>query len=87
MTTWRSDAACRDADPDLFFPERGDSTAPARAICLGCPVFDACFEEGLYQKFGVWAGTSERERRRMRKARGIRLHDDIDHPDDLGESA
>lgn len=84
--SWFDDAACRNVDPDIFFPERGDDVSAARVLCLGCPVFDPCFEFGLRQKHGIWAGTSERERRRIRHARGIRIHDDIDDPD-LGETA
>lgn len=78
---WMEDAACRDEDPDLFFPDRGEATGPAKAICFACPVWDHCFEFGLYQKFGIWAGTSERERRQLRRRRGIRLADDLDGPD------
>lgn len=64
---WRARAACRDADPALFFPERGESLAPAHAYCAGCAVRDTCLDEGLGERFGVWGGTSERERRRLRR--------------------
>lgn len=74
--SWMNEAACRNEPPDIFFPERGETLAPARAICANCPSFDPCYERGLREKFGVWAGTSERERRRIRRQLGIRLVDD-----------
>jgi WhiB family transcriptional regulator, redox-sensing transcriptional regulator len=66
---WRHRAACRDADPDLFFPE-GDPSAPAYAAqvaealatCSACPVRLQCAEFGLGEASGIWAGTTEQER-------------------------
>jgi WhiB family redox-sensing transcriptional regulator len=68
---WTQHAKCRSVDPDLFFPERGENTEAAKQVCAGCPVQAECLEYALAttQKFGVWGGTSERERRRMRRAR------------------
>lgn len=89
-SNWRNDSACQDADPALFFPERGASTEPAKAICMTCPVFDPCWEAGLREKSGIWAGTSERERRRIRRRLGIVLPeiDDDDNPlTNLGDTA
>jgi WhiB family transcriptional regulator, redox-sensing transcriptional regulator len=63
--------ACRGADPDLFFPDRGESLEPAKAVCAECVVRDECLEFALAagERFGVWGGTSERERRRIRRQR------------------
>ncbi len=63
--------SCRGVDPDIFFPDRGDSLAPAKAVCAECIVRDECLEYALAngERFGVWGGTSERERRRIRRAR------------------
>ncbi|MCO8127862.1 WhiB family transcriptional regulator [Acidimicrobiia bacterium EGI L10123] len=63
--------ACRGADPDLFFPDRGESLEPAKRICSECVVRDECLEHALAsgERFGVWGGTSERERRRIRRSR------------------
>lgn len=63
--------SCRGMDPDLFFPDRGESLAPAQAICAECIVADECLEFALAngERFGVWGGTSERERRRIRRRR------------------
>ena len=72
--TFRSNlAACRGCDPNLFFPERGVSTDEAKKVCKGCPVRAECLEFALVnvEKFGVFGGTSERERRRLRRERGI----------------
>ena len=68
---WMNFGACRGVDPDLFFPERGEPTEPAKEICFGCSVREECLEYALSskEKFGVWGGTSERERRRLRRAR------------------
>lgn len=70
---WMTYAACADVDPELFFPRRGDNTtvANAKAVCADCPVRVTCLEYALVnaEKFGIWGGKSERERRRMRGAR------------------
>lgn len=65
---WMRQAACRGMAPERFFPERGDNTGPAKAICGECPVQRECGEFGLFEKHGIWGGHSERERRRRRKA-------------------
>ena len=67
--TWREQGACRGLDPALFFPERGDSTAAAKATCASCPVRAQCLDYGLYERFGIWGGKGERERRRIRHER------------------
>ena len=64
---WRDEAACRDADPELFFPpERGGEAqaGKAKAICAGCPVRTPCLEYAVRhgERFGVWGGTAEGER-------------------------
>ena len=68
---WAAYAACRSADPDLFFPERGASTREAKEVCRGCIVREQCLEFALQngEKFGIWGGLSERERRRIRRQR------------------
>ncbi len=66
---WMLDAKCLDADPEAFFPEKGGSTREAKRICAACPVRDECLEHALSneERFGIWGGYSERERRRMRR--------------------
>ncbi len=66
-------AACRGCDPNLFFPEHGGPTDDAKAVCMSCPVRVECLEFALQnvEKFGIWGGISERERRRLRRERGI----------------
>jgi WhiB family redox-sensing transcriptional regulator len=70
---WQARANCMGVDPDLFFPERGASTREAKEVCRGCVVRDECLEYALDngEKFGIWGGMSERERRRLRRARAI----------------
>ncbi len=72
--SWQDYANCRGADADLFFPERGASTRRAKSICAACEVKADCLEYAIVngEKFGIWGGMSERERRRVRKQRQIR---------------
>jgi len=67
-TAWMRRANCLGVDPELFFPERGASTREAKAVCHGCVVRGACLDYALArsEKHGIWGGTSERERRRIR---------------------
>jgi WhiB family redox-sensing transcriptional regulator len=69
--SWMDLANCLGCDPDLFFPELGEPSAAAKAVCGGCVVRTECLDFALVtgQKHGIWGGTSERERRRMRRAR------------------
>ena len=68
---WQDEANCLGVDPDLFFPERGASTREAKEVCRGCVVREDCLEYALGngEKFGIWGGLSERERRRIRRQR------------------
>lgn len=69
--SWQDYAACRGGDADLFFPERGASTRRAKSICNECEVKEPCLEFAITtgEKFGIWGGMSERERRRVRRQR------------------
>jgi WhiB family redox-sensing transcriptional regulator len=73
---WVHRARCKDEDPELFFPI--GTTGPAatqaeiaKAICFRCEVREQCLEWALAtgQDSGVWGGTSEEERRALRRAR------------------
>jgi WhiB family transcriptional regulator, redox-sensing transcriptional regulator len=66
---WVLEAKCLDADPEAFFPEKGGSTREAKRICAACPVRNECLEHALSndERFGIWGGLSERERRRMKR--------------------
>jgi WhiB family redox-sensing transcriptional regulator len=71
---WRDHAACRDTNPDLFFPVGTtgpaiEQIAQAKAVCCECPSQAPCLEFALMtnQDSGVWGGTSEEERRKIRK--------------------
>jgi WhiB family transcriptional regulator, redox-sensing transcriptional regulator len=71
---WLDQAACRDLDPEQFFPESGEQTkaAEAKAICAGCQVRDQCLDlgvkaaSGIDQDHGVFGGTLPAERSRLR---------------------
>ncbi|MYH55713.1 MAG: WhiB family transcriptional regulator [Acidimicrobiia bacterium] len=71
--SWREFANCLGANEDLFFPDRGASTRAAKQICAECQVRVDCLEYAVTQgeKFGIWGGLSERERRKIRKRRAM----------------
>lgn len=66
---WQEQALCAQTDPEAFFPEKGGSTREAKRICRACGVRDECLEYALEhdERFGIWGGLSERERRRLKK--------------------
>lgn len=71
---WRAEAACRDKDPELFFPVGNTGTSlqqieEAKAVCRNCKVIDACLKWALdtNQDSGVWGGLSEDERRALKR--------------------
>jgi WhiB family redox-sensing transcriptional regulator len=68
---WREYALCTQTDPDDFHPLDGDRAAARRAkkVCAECPVRAECLTWALDhdERFGVWVGTTERERRDMRR--------------------
>jgi WhiB family redox-sensing transcriptional regulator len=66
---WQERALCAQTDPEAFFPEKGGSTREAKRICQGCEVKDACLDYALAhdERFGIWGGLSERERRRLKR--------------------
>jgi len=66
---WQSDSLCAQTDPEAFFPEKGGSTRDAKKICASCEVRAQCLEYALAndERFGIWGGLSERERRKLRK--------------------
>ena len=73
--SWRLDALCAETDPEAFFPEKGGSTRDAKRVCSGCPVRAECLEFALAndERFGIWGGLSERERRRLRLQQRMEL--------------
>ena len=66
---WQDRALCAQTDPEAFFPEKGGSTREAKRICQGCEVKPECLEYALHndERFGIWGGLSERERRRLKR--------------------
>lgn len=65
---WVRQAACRGADPAIFFPGRGESTREVKAICRGCPVRAECLTYAIQhgEWHGIWGGLSEHQRRKLR---------------------
>jgi WhiB family redox-sensing transcriptional regulator len=67
--SWQERALCAQTDPEAFFPEKGGSTREAKKVCASCEVRVECLEYALAndERFGIWGGLSERERRRVKK--------------------
>ncbi|MEU6713029.1 WhiB family transcriptional regulator [Nonomuraea sp. NPDC046802] len=72
--SWTNRAACRDVDPEIFFPVAAPDTvagaaaeAHAKAVCRGCQVREECLGTAIRHRdpYGVWGGQGERERRRI----------------------
>jgi WhiB family redox-sensing transcriptional regulator len=66
---WQERALCAQTDPEAFFPEKGGSTREAKRVCLTCDVRGDCLEYALGndERFGIWGGLSERERRKLKR--------------------
>ena len=65
---WQARGLCAQVDPEAFFPDKGGSTREAKKICTGCEVKAECLHYAIKndERFGIWGGLSERERRRLR---------------------
>ena len=70
---WQDRALCAETDPEAFFPEKGESVKPAKRVCGSCPVRPQCLRFALEnrERFGVWGGLSERERRGLGDQRNL----------------
>lgn len=69
VLAWQDRALCAQTDPEAFFPEKGGSTREAKRVCASCEVRSECLEYALSndERFGIWGGLSERERRKMKR--------------------
>ena len=68
--SWHDQASCSGVDPALFFYDRGADIGQvriAKMICHHCEVKVECLEAGLTERFGIWGGLSEKERREYRR--------------------
>ena len=66
---WMESGSCMSVDPELWFADMGGATRQAKLICQGCPVKVECLEYALEnnERFGVWGGLSEHQRRPLRR--------------------
>lgn len=64
---WAVYAACREVDPEIFFPSGREQESRALAICATCPVIEDCLEYAIdsRERYGVWGGTTEKSRRKL----------------------
>lgn len=76
---WQEEALCAQSDPEAWYPEQGGSTLEAKRICQSCPVRTECLTAALanQERFGIWGGHSERERRKLTK--GIAVVPNLTH--------
>lgn len=72
VLSWQDQALCAQTDPEAFFPEKGGSTREAKRVCRSCEVRTECLDYALEndERFGIWGGLSERERRRIKRQAG-----------------
>ena len=86
--SWQDEADCKGMDASLFFPEPGRNQAPIVRVCAACPVRKQCLQHALdNDELGIWGGTSERERERMRRGTrplGRRVIEFVAHGDIAG---
>jgi WhiB family transcriptional regulator, redox-sensing transcriptional regulator len=74
MYPFLEEAACRGLDPELFYAEGGAAVAKVKSVCAACPLRAKCLEWAIArEEFGVWGGTTARERAQIRRQRGVRL--------------
>jgi WhiB family redox-sensing transcriptional regulator len=75
LFTGKGNPLCAETDPEAFFPERGSSfgvVRQAKALCKRCPYTNECLEWALtHTELGIWGGTTERERRSLKRSRRI----------------
>lgn len=72
IPAWTVSALCAQTDYELFFPDKGGTSNPAKRVCRKCPVRRPCLELALEsgdRLFGGWGGKSEKERRAINRAR------------------
>jgi WhiB family redox-sensing transcriptional regulator len=64
---WEADAICREVDPELWFPEKGEHSTNAARLCGQCPVQGECLDAALErdERFGIWGGLNTRQRDRQ----------------------
>lgn len=75
---WMVEGLCAQVDPEAWYPEKGGSTRDAKRICEDCPVRAECLNYALAhdERFGIWGGKSERERRKLKAPRPLTTKDD-----------
>lgn len=86
---WVSRGLCAQTDPEAFFPEKGGSTREPKQICSRCPVAAECLDYALEhdERFGIWGGLSERDRRKLKRALGAEdTEQDTEQDTDNGDT-
>jgi WhiB family redox-sensing transcriptional regulator len=70
---WTRKALCAEVDPEIFFPDKGERTAHVKQICKACIVKVECLEYSIQnnERFGVWGGLTEHDRRKVRARKKV----------------
>jgi WhiB family redox-sensing transcriptional regulator len=68
---WKSMGNCITSDPDAFFPASSQQPNNALALCVDCPVKEECLAAGMQERYGVWGGTTENDRKKMRREMNV----------------
>jgi WhiB family redox-sensing transcriptional regulator len=73
IPAWMAEGVCAQVDPEIMYPDKGGSTRAAKAICMTCRVRVQCLHYALDndERFGIWGGLSERERRKLARDRAV----------------
>ena len=76
---WQDEAKCIGIDSEIFFPDRDSRDVSYKKCCFDCPVRAECLEYALvYDQYGIWGGTTEKERRRIPRFKIQALKDDYE---------
>ena len=76
---WRDEALCRQTDPEIFFPDKGQTATAAKRVCAACPVRTACLTDAIPQRepHGVRGGMNPNERKAFARARRVAEQSDV----------
>jgi WhiB family redox-sensing transcriptional regulator len=73
LAEWHRQAACRGQGPDAFVRGPKSDYRATRELCETCPVRRACLDFALADETltGLWGGTTNIERRLIRRRRTV----------------
>lgn len=79
VSLWQDQANCVGADSEIFSPDRDSKDVSYKKYCASCPVMTECLEHALvYEQYGIWGNTTDKERRKIPAFKIRNLRDDYD---------